>query len=181
MPNVLTQRAGPFPVWGWMVMGAGGLVLFSYYKKHQQTAQQQNQAQQQAQIAAQQAASTAAAAPYQPYTVPYIASSNTYGNGYTPAPQVRHQGQPGGMAPSQQWGGGSFGQGMQGGWGGGSSPDNDNTTAQQTQAAPNTYTIKSGDTFYGLSQSKGIPLNTILAANPGVDPTKLQPGQTVNL
>ncbi|MGI6405685.1 MAG: LysM peptidoglycan-binding domain-containing protein [Syntrophaceticus sp.] len=41
------------------------------------------------------------------------------------------------------------------------------------------YTIQAGDTFFALSQRFNVPLDAILAANPGVDPQNLQIGQTV--
>jgi len=41
------------------------------------------------------------------------------------------------------------------------------------------YTIQAGDTFFLLSQRFNVPLNAILAANPGVDPNNLQIGQRV--
>lgn len=41
------------------------------------------------------------------------------------------------------------------------------------------YTIQAGDTFYQLSQRFNVPLDAILAANPGVDPKNLQIGQLV--
>src|SRR5260370_1124589 len=108
MPNFLTEKMGPLPVWGWMIAGAGGLLAVSAYSKKKQAKQQNDQVQQQAQIAAAQAASTAAAAPYQPYTVPYITSSNSYGNGYSSQPDQNFQNQPGGLPPG---GGGPHGPG----------------------------------------------------------------------
>jgi LysM repeat protein len=41
------------------------------------------------------------------------------------------------------------------------------------------YVIQAGDTFFQLSQRFNVPLDAILAANPGVDPQSLQIGQTV--
>lgn len=43
------------------------------------------------------------------------------------------------------------------------------------------HTIQPGDTFWGISQAKGFPVNAILAANPGVVPETLQIGQRINL
>lgn len=41
------------------------------------------------------------------------------------------------------------------------------------------YTVRRGDSFYLIAQRFGIPLASLLAANPGVDPAKLQIGQVI--
>lgn len=41
------------------------------------------------------------------------------------------------------------------------------------------YTIKSGDTFYHIAIAHGISLEALMAANPGVDPNRLQIGQVI--
>lgn len=41
------------------------------------------------------------------------------------------------------------------------------------------YTIRSGDTFFGLAQQNGITVNDMINANPGVDFNRLQIGQIV--
>lgn len=41
------------------------------------------------------------------------------------------------------------------------------------------YTIQRGDSFYLIAQRFGIPLANLLAANPGVDPARLQIGQII--
>ena len=43
------------------------------------------------------------------------------------------------------------------------------------------YDIRSGDTFYLISQRFNIPLNTLIRANPGINPNRLQIGQTICL
>ncbi|KAL8689314.1 MAG: hypothetical protein Q9218_004991 [Villophora microphyllina] len=43
------------------------------------------------------------------------------------------------------------------------------------------YTIKSGDTFWAISQQLGISVDALQAANPGVNPSTLQIGQVINL
>ena len=49
------------------------------------------------------------------------------------------------------------------------------TTCQNGTA----YTIRRGDSFYLIAQRYGIPLASLLAANPGVDPARLQVGQVI--
>jgi LysM repeat protein len=44
-----------------------------------------------------------------------------------------------------------------------------------------TYKIKTGDTFYGLAGEFGVTMQAIVAANPNVDPNRLQIGQTINI
>ena len=43
------------------------------------------------------------------------------------------------------------------------------------------YTIQSGDTFWAIAQKLGISVDALQAANPGVNPSLLQIGQTINL
>ncbi|KGP75026.1 peptidoglycan-binding protein [Desulfosporosinus sp. Tol-M] len=54
---------------------------------------------------------------------------------------------------------------------------------QKSPSLPGTipYIIKSGDTFYKLAQTYGIPLASLIAANPGVDPNKLYIGQQIRI
>jgi LysM repeat protein len=52
---------------------------------------------------------------------------------------------------------------------------------QATVPADGTHIIQSGDTFAAISRRYGIPMDSLLAANPGVDPKSLRPGQKVNL
>lgn len=47
--------------------------------------------------------------------------------------------------------------------------------------ADGTHTIAKGDTFAVLAKKYGVPSSELLAANPGVNPTKLQIGQVVKL
>ena len=43
------------------------------------------------------------------------------------------------------------------------------------------YTVKAGDTLFSIAQSHGTTLEKLQAANPGVDPKKLQVGQVLKL
>ncbi|HAV14548.1 MAG TPA: hypothetical protein DCX06_13815 [Opitutae bacterium] len=44
-----------------------------------------------------------------------------------------------------------------------------------------TYNIQSGDNFAKIASAKGISLQALLDANPGVDPRALQIGQAINI
>ncbi len=48
-----------------------------------------------------------------------------------------------------------------------------------TSCSGTSYTIRRGDSFYLIAQRYGIPLASLLAANPGVDPARLQVGQVI--
>ena len=62
------------------------------------------------------------------------------------------------------------------------SPQPTGTTGQPATAGqPQQYAIQSGDTFYKLAGGDQAKINAIEAANPGVDPNNLQPGQKINM
>lgn len=44
-----------------------------------------------------------------------------------------------------------------------------------------TYVIRAGDTFWSIAQHHATSVSAIEAANPGIDPTKLQVGQQIHL
>jgi len=49
-------------------------------------------------------------------------------------------------------------------------------------SVPGTYKIQEGDTFWGIANNiDGITVEDLIAANPGVEPTKLRIGQVINL
>jgi len=55
---------------------------------------------------------------------------------------------------------------------------------QKSSLPPDLYTIQEGDTFWSIAQKDGpagITVNDLIAANPGVEPTKLKVGQTIKL
>ncbi|WP_319004662.1 peptidoglycan-binding protein [Priestia flexa] len=55
---------------------------------------------------------------------------------------------------------------------------------KQPDPVPGLYTIQEGDTFWSIAEKDGptgITVNDLIAANPGVDPTKLKVGQTIKL
>jgi LysM repeat protein len=53
------------------------------------------------------------------------------------------------------------------------------TTPGQCPAGTTAYTIRAGDTFYILAQRYNTTVAAIMAANPGVDPNRLQIGQRI--
>lgn len=50
----------------------------------------------------------------------------------------------------------------------------------ETRAA-RTYTVKSGDKLTTIAKEHGVDLAKLMQANPGVDPTRLKIGQTINI
>ncbi len=50
-----------------------------------------------------------------------------------------------------------------------------------TSAPARTYKIQSGDNPAAIARRYGVKLDALMAANPGLDPRRLQPGQTLNL
>ena len=44
-----------------------------------------------------------------------------------------------------------------------------------------TYTIESGDTIFGIADKCGVSPQSVLDANPDVDPAALHPGQVINI
>jgi LysM repeat protein len=64
------------------------------------------------------------------------------------------------------------------------------TAGVQTQPRPTprpepvrqrTHTVKAGDTVSSIAKELGVKINSLLQANPGVDPRRLKPGQTLNV
>jgi tetratricopeptide (TPR) repeat protein len=65
------------------------------------------------------------------------------------------------------------------------------TAAGQTAAADNhpqtaaaqarAYVVKPGDSPYSIARRTGVKLESLLAANPGLEPRRLRPGQTLSL
>jgi cell wall-associated NlpC family hydrolase len=48
-------------------------------------------------------------------------------------------------------------------------------------ASAKSYTVKTGDTLYGISHANGVNLSRLLMLNPGLNGTDLQPGQKLEL
>ncbi len=67
-----------------------------------------------------------------------------------------------------------------------STPTNNDTVAISSGGAasattPGVYKIQSGDNFAKIASNKGISLQAVLDANPGVDPRRLQIGQEIKI
>ena len=57
------------------------------------------------------------------------------------------------------------------------SPASDETARSTTTSK--SHVVRSGDTPYAIARSYGVKLASLLGANPGMDPRRLRPGQTV--
>lgn len=55
------------------------------------------------------------------------------------------------------------------------------TCVDASAGVSDTYTIVSGDTFFLVSSRLGITLDSLVAANPGVDASALEVGQVINI
>lgn len=55
------------------------------------------------------------------------------------------------------------------------------TCVDASSGVASTYTIVAGDTFFLISSELGITLDSLVAANPGVDAGSLQIGQVINV
>jgi LysM repeat protein len=55
------------------------------------------------------------------------------------------------------------------------------TARAKASQQPSTYTVKSGDSLSSISVKTGIPVATLEALNPGIDPNALQTGQKLTL
>ena len=54
-------------------------------------------------------------------------------------------------------------------------------SAQSSFRTIGTYSVKAGDTPASIARKYGIKLDSLLAANPGLDPRRMQVGQTLNI
>jgi LysM repeat protein len=55
------------------------------------------------------------------------------------------------------------------------------TVAQAAAAPDDAHTIQPGDTLTSISRRYGVSLDSLLAANPGINPKTLRPGQKVRI
>ncbi|MCP5543379.1 MAG: LysM peptidoglycan-binding domain-containing protein [Akkermansiaceae bacterium] len=51
----------------------------------------------------------------------------------------------------------------------------------RSRATAETYRIREGDTYFSISRRHGIPVDSLMAANPNVKATSMRPGQTIRL
>lgn len=57
----------------------------------------------------------------------------------------------------------------------------ENAYTAPSEPSKQKYTIRRGDNYYTIGKSFGVSMQAIAAANPGVEPTRLQIGQVINL
>ena len=62
-----------------------------------------------------------------------------------------------------------------------SNPGNASQSAQPATASSRTHTVKAGETLAQIARKYGVKLDALVAANPRLDPHRLQVGQTVAL
>lgn len=61
-------------------------------------------------------------------------------------------------------------------------PGSDTTTQQPSSGAcANPYTVQAGEWFYAIARKCGVTPQALLAANPGMNPSILVPGQQLNM
>ena len=56
-----------------------------------------------------------------------------------------------------------------------------NTAPSRTSPRTRTYTIRSGDTPTAIARRAGVSTKALMAANPGLNPSRLRPGQVIKL
>lgn len=50
-----------------------------------------------------------------------------------------------------------------------------------TAAGPKTYTVKPGDWLFKIAREQGVDPKALIAANPGINPNNIQPGQVLTI
>ena len=98
MPNILTEKAGPLPLWGWLGIATAGALLFASKGKGSSSNKAAQQAAAQQALTAQQAALAATAAANSPNSSANTGSS-TYGSGGSSYSGNGHTGRGGSMTP----------------------------------------------------------------------------------
>ena len=53
--------------------------------------------------------------------------------------------------------------------------------ATATAAGPRSYTVKPGDWLFKIAREQGVSPQTLIAANPGINPNFLRPGQVLTI
>jgi LysM repeat protein len=208
VPNVLTEKAGPLPVWAWMGIATVGILGFAALKSKNSSG---SSAAQQQQLAAEEAALANAAGSA---ATSGNNSAGTYGSGYgsyggngytgstagsySPAPAASTTATSSattstGQTPQQflaafQATGQDAGQIVPGGTGLPTAPAPVSQSVAKTSTAPasaawtNTYVVKAGDTLASIAAKYGISVATLAQNNvyvSGEVPGNKKVGQTL--
>lgn len=56
-----------------------------------------------------------------------------------------------------------------------------NPSSESSGSCSNPYTVQPGEWFYAIARKCGVTPQALVAANPGVNPNVLRPGQTLNI
>lgn len=64
---------------------------------------------------------------------------------------------------------------------GGSSSSASSSTSSTPTGNPSTYTVQRGEWIYAIARRFGVSVSALLAANPGINPNFLYPGQVLNI
>lgn len=56
-----------------------------------------------------------------------------------------------------------------------------NTAPSRTSPRTRTYTVRSGDTPTAIARRSGVSTKALMAANPGLNPSRLRPGQVIRI
>jgi D-alanyl-D-alanine carboxypeptidase/D-alanyl-D-alanine-endopeptidase (penicillin-binding protein 4) len=60
-------------------------------------------------------------------------------------------------------------------------PPSDDPTPPAERTDVQTHEIKSGESFWTIARTYGVSMNDLMAANPEINPRRIQPGQTVRI
>jgi LysM repeat protein len=60
-------------------------------------------------------------------------------------------------------------------------PPSDDPTPPAQRTDVQTHEIKAGESFWTIARTYGVSLNDLMAANPEVNPRRIQPGQTIRV
>jgi LysM repeat protein len=60
-------------------------------------------------------------------------------------------------------------------------PPSDDPTPPAERTDVQTHQIRSGENFWTIARTYGLSLDELIAANPEIDPRRIQPGQTIRV